>query len=66
MLLGGFNGFLMEMSKHDAKPDIKTINLLLECCPQTYAAEEVISEILFICWFLFFYAQTENGLCLCV
>ncbi|KAK3929850.1 Pentatricopeptide repeat-containing protein 1, mitochondrial [Frankliniella fusca] len=41
-LLGGAGGFLREMSSHEAKPDIKTFSLLLECIPQTLVAEETL------------------------
>ncbi|KAE8741922.1 hypothetical protein FOCC_FOCC012574 [Frankliniella occidentalis] len=45
-LLGGVERFMREMDLHEAKPDIKTFNLMLECIPQTVVAEQDVLPLI--------------------
>lgn len=49
-LLGGVEGFLKEMARHNVEPDIKTISLLLECIPDTCTAENVWNQLSLTWW----------------
>lgn len=46
LLLGGVTGFLNEMDRHDAKPDIKTFTQLLEIIPSTIESEKKLLKII--------------------
>lgn len=39
LLVGGFTGFLENLSHNECQPDIKTFTLFLDCIPNTLAAE---------------------------
>lgn len=45
LLLGGVEGILKEMAKFQVKPDIKTMSILLQCCPETCTAEEALIKL---------------------
>lgn len=42
LLLGGYSGFLSNMSEMNVEPTIKTFTLLLDCIPSTLSAEKVL------------------------
>lgn len=46
LLLGGVTGFLNEIDKHKAKPDIKTFTQLLEIIPSTLESEKKLLRII--------------------